>query len=148
MKNQLKKNTVYKIGVSAQIAIIASLVTLEILWGAIAQQDLLRGLYCLFFFAIFAFVMFDLYILNSRNNKLKTTGAFRFSRHPVYVCLFMISLSYWFANTESLIPIIILQVILWTGLVIASLVQEKVILDKYGKSAENYYTKTPRFLFF
>jgi protein-S-isoprenylcysteine O-methyltransferase Ste14 len=148
MKNQLKKSTLYKIGVTAQIAIIGSMITLEVLWGASVQQDLLRGIYCLFFFAIFAIVMFDLYFLNSRNNKLKTTGPFKFSRHPVYVCLFMISLSYWFAESNSLVPIIILQIILWSGLVIASLVQEKVILEKYGKSAQDYYSKTPRFLFF
>lgn len=150
MKKQFKKDypNIYKIGIVAQITIIVSLFTLETFWGASVQKDLLRGLYCLFFFLIFAFIMFDLYILNARNTKLKTNGPFSISRHPVYVCLFMISLSYWFSDTQSIVPIFILQIILWTALVVASLVQEKVILQKYGEIAERYYAKTPRFLFF
>lgn len=137
----------YKVGVIAQIGIIGSLVTLEVLYGASVQKDLARGVYCLFFFLIFAWVMFDLYILNSRNTTLRTTGPFAVSRHPVYVCLFFISLSYWFANTPNLFPVFALQITLWFALVTASLMQEKIILQKYGVAAEEYYKKTPRFLF-
>lgn len=150
MKNQFKREcpSLYAIGIIAQITIIASLFTLEFLWGATVQKDLFRGIYCLFFFIIFAFIMFDLYILNARNTKLRTSGPFTLSRHPVYVCLFMISFSYWFADTQNIIPILILQIILWTALIVASLIQEKVILQKYREAAEEYYKKTPRFLFF
>lgn len=150
MKKQFQKKyfTPYQIGVSAQVVIIVSLFTLETRWGALVEQDLFRGIYCLFFFVIFAFLMFDLYILNARNTTLRTTGFFAFSRHPVYVCLFMISLSYWFSDTQGFVLIFLLQIILWLGLFVASLVQEKILLKKFGEIAEEYFKKTPRFLFF
>ncbi len=143
-----KRLNTYKIGVIAQTIIISTLFSLELFWGASVQQDLFRGLYCLFFLTLFAYIMFDLYLKDSRNTKLRTTGPFAFSRHPVYMCLFMISLSYWFSENDGLMQVIILQSVLWTALVTASLMQEKIILQKYGKAAEEYYRKTPRFIFF
>lgn len=150
MKESSKKVnlSIYRVGVIAQIMIIASLVLLEANWGAAVQQDLPRGIYCLVFFSIFFYVMFDLYVLNKRNTTLKTTGPFALSRHPVYVCLFMISLSYWFSVHENILYIYFLQAILWVSLIVASLVQERVILEKYGQEAEDYYKRTPRFILF
>lgn len=137
-----------KIGLIAQFFIIGSLASLEINWGASVQMNIVRGIYCAFFLVLFLVAMFDLYVLNKRNTTLKTSGFFRFSRHPGYVFLFMLSLSYCFSETNSLIPIVLLQIILWTALLVASLSQEKLMLQKYGNLAEEYYKKTPRFLFF
>lgn len=148
MKNKLSKKTIYIIGILSQIFIIASLITLEVMWGASVQRDLLRGIYCGFFLTIFLIAMFDLYVLNKRNTTLKTDGLFKFSRHPGYVCLFFLSLSYWFADFENFIPVFILQLILWSALISASLIQEIILIEKYDEYAKEYYSKTPRFLFF
>jgi protein-S-isoprenylcysteine O-methyltransferase Ste14 len=144
----MKQAHIYTTGVLAQIAIILSLLFLEIGWGAIVQRDLFRGIYCAFFFVIFAWVMFDLYVLGKRKTTLRTTGPFAVTRHPVYVCLFMISQSYWFADDANLVIIAMLELFLWSGLLIASLAQERLILEKFGVEAKEYYERTPRFIFF
>lgn len=135
-----------RIGPKSQMIIIISMFFLEWEFGFNYHKNIWLAVICLALLFIFFYEMADLYLREKRNG-LKTNGLFKFTRHPVYNILILISLTYWFSMSKNLIGFFILQFGFWFGIVVASFTQEILILDKYKEKAEEYYKKTPRFFF-
>lgn len=78
------------------------------------------------------------------SNKCITRGLYRFSRHPMYVTMFLLLIGLGVASA-SWVPIAfgIISMILWQPL---SLSEEEFCTEKYGDEYRKYLTKTPRWL--
>jgi protein-S-isoprenylcysteine O-methyltransferase Ste14 len=100
--------------------------------------------------ALFAYCLIRLYTLKAKDNRLITTGPFRYTRHPMYTGLMLMDLIFWLPHPVSSQPLFfLLQAAFIFCLLTAAYFQEKETLARFGKAAEDYYAKTPRlFLFY
>ena len=71
-------------------------------------------------------------------------GAYRYSRHPVYVSMLLIFTSVTITCLSWIF--LILLAILLVHLLIVVPAEEKDCLEKYGKNYRNYLEKTPRWI--
>lgn len=74
--------------------------------------------------------------------KCVTKGLYRYSRHPMYVTMFLLLIGVGIASA-SWVPILfaIISMILWVSL---SISEEEFCLEKYGDEYREYMNSTPR----
>jgi protein-S-isoprenylcysteine O-methyltransferase Ste14 len=71
-----------------------------------------------------------------------TRGAYRYSRHPIYVALVLIYLGTGIASASW---VFLLVMIIWVVLLsISAKGEERYCLDKYGNAYREYMNRTPR----
>jgi protein-S-isoprenylcysteine O-methyltransferase Ste14 len=81
-------------------------------------------------------------------DELITDGPFRYTRHPMYTGLALMDLSYFIPLPASSEPeFFILQGTFFACMCTAAWFNEKETLLRFGKQAEAYYARTPRFFF-
>ena len=77
-------------------------------------------------------------------NEAVTRGVYRYSRHPIYVALFLIYLSVGIASASW---VFLLVSFLWALLLSFSVTdEERYCLDKYGVAYHDYLNRTPRWI--
>ena len=73
-----------------------------------------------------------------------TKGLYRYSRHPIYLTIFLRFMGVGIASTSWLFLLfLIVHIILTNFLVIA---EERFLLEKYGNTYREYMNKTPRWI--
>lgn len=102
--------------------------------------------------ALFLWNLIILYIIGYSRTKLITSGLFKYTRHPMYLGLFLMNVIFWQNDFNSmswhrLIIFCLLQVMFLINMVVAGYCQEQETLARFGKSAEDYYARTPRIPF-
>jgi protein-S-isoprenylcysteine O-methyltransferase Ste14 len=75
-----------------------------------------------------------------------TKGAYRVSRHPMYLATFLICLGAGFASGSWIF--IFLTVVMILCFHIEALVEERYCIDKYGDAYRKYMDNTPRWIVF
>lgn len=94
------------------------------------------------------YCLYVLYSKNRRRNGLITTGLFKITRHPMYTAILIQDCIFWCRENFS-INFWISGIVLVVSILFAGYLQEKETLTHFGKSAREYYAKTPRiFLFY
>lgn len=97
---------------------------------------------------LFGVVLATLYpIGRERPNRLITNGVFRYTRHPMYTGLLLMSGAFWFSEAANDALFYALQAVCIISLLIAAWCQEKETLARYGDEAVRYYARTPRLFF-
>lgn len=77
-------------------------------------------------------------------NEPATKGIYRYSRHPMYVSMFLMILGAGIAAASWVVILFaVISMILWVPLAIS---EEKFCLELYGDSYREYITRTPRWL--
>jgi protein-S-isoprenylcysteine O-methyltransferase Ste14 len=78
------------------------------------------------------------------NNKCITKGLYRYSRHPMYLTMFLLLIGLAIASA-SWVPLAfgIISMVLWQPLAIS---EEEFCLQKYGDDYREYLESTPRWL--
>jgi protein-S-isoprenylcysteine O-methyltransferase Ste14 len=82
--------------------------------------------------------------ITTLTNRLITTGAYRCSRHPMYLASFFICLGAGLAALSWLF--IFLSIVLAFCFYQEALIEERYCLNKYGDSYQEYKSKTPRLI--
>ena len=77
-------------------------------------------------------------------NQPVTRGAYRYSRHPIYVALFMIYLSVSIASASWVF--LLFTVLLAVEVSLSVITEERFCLEKYGDAYREYMNKTPRWI--
>jgi protein-S-isoprenylcysteine O-methyltransferase Ste14 len=77
-------------------------------------------------------------------NQPVTTGAYRYSRHPIYVALVMIYLSVSLASASWVFLLFAALLVVEVSLSVID--EERYCLEKYGGAYREYMDKTPRWL--
>jgi protein-S-isoprenylcysteine O-methyltransferase Ste14 len=77
-------------------------------------------------------------------NQPVTRGAYRYSRHPIYVALVIIYLSVSIASTSWVF--LLLTALLLVQVSLSVIEEERYCLEKYGEAYREYMDKTPRWL--
>jgi len=77
-------------------------------------------------------------------NQPVTRGAYRYSRHPIYVALFMIYLSVSIASASWVF--LLFTVLLVVEVSLSVIHEERYCLEKYGDAYHRYMNKTPRWI--
>lgn len=80
-----------------------------------------------------------------RQKELITSGPFRFSRHPIYLGLSLMFIA--FSVTLRSYLIFLNLIIIWK-FYRASIVEEKLLTQYFGKNYLAYKAKVPRFIFY
>lgn len=80
----------------------------------------------------------------ARPDKPFVTGPYRYSRHPIYLALFLIIISVFIMSFSWIFLIIILIIII--HLLLAAPAEERYCLKKYGKEYQEYLDRTPRLI--
>jgi protein-S-isoprenylcysteine O-methyltransferase Ste14 len=80
--------------------------------------------------------------ITTPENQLIQKGAYKFSRHPMYLATFLICLGSGIATASWIF--ILLSVILTVCFHYEALVEERYCLDKYGDSYKEYMNSVPR----
>jgi protein-S-isoprenylcysteine O-methyltransferase Ste14 len=73
-----------------------------------------------------------------------TSGLYRYSRHPMYIGIFIQFLGVAIVSTSLLFLLLVLIAIGFTMLIAVS--EERFCLDKYGEAYREYMNRTPRWL--
>ena len=98
---------------------------------------------------LFGFI-FNLSVLNNIRgaelNKPFTNGPYRFSRHPIYIALFMIIISISIMSLSWVF--LLIAIICGIHLILVAPVEEKYCLEKYGNLYGDYIKRTPRWIGF
>lgn len=77
-------------------------------------------------------------------DQLITKGAYKFSRHPMYVATFSICLGAGIAAVSWLC--IFLSIVMAFCFYQEALIEERFCLNKYGKAYQDYMNRTPRLI--
>jgi protein-S-isoprenylcysteine O-methyltransferase Ste14 len=77
-------------------------------------------------------------------NQPVTRGAYRYSRHPIYVALVIIYLSVSIASTSWVF--LLLTALLLVQVSLSVIEEERYCLEKYGDAYREYMNRTPRWL--
>jgi len=104
-----------------------------------------------FYLGLFAFVIGVILLVTATVNfvtappdELVTTGAYRYSRHPMYLASLLICLG------SGLAALSWLFILLSTAMAICfhreALIEERYCLDKYGNAYQQYRSRTPRWV--
>jgi protein-S-isoprenylcysteine O-methyltransferase Ste14 len=81
---------------------------------------------------------------NAKPDRPFTTGPYRFSRHPIYVGLFLMLISISIMSLSWLF--LLIAIIFAIPLLITAPAEERYCLKTYGKEYENYMERTPRWI--
>jgi protein-S-isoprenylcysteine O-methyltransferase Ste14 len=78
------------------------------------------------------------------NNEPATGGLYRYSRHPLYVTMFIMLLGAGIASTSWIVILFaVISMILWVPLAIS---EEEFCLELYGDSYREYMNQAPRWI--
>jgi protein-S-isoprenylcysteine O-methyltransferase Ste14 len=77
-------------------------------------------------------------------NQPVTTGAYRYSRHPIYVALITIYLSVSLASASWVF--LLFTALLVVEVSLSVIEEERFCLEKYGEAYREYMARTPRWL--
>ena len=73
-----------------------------------------------------------------------TKGIYRYSRHPMYISMFLMLLGVGIASASWVIMLFaVISMILWVPLAIS---EEQFCLEQYGDSYRQYMNRTPRWI--
>jgi len=87
-------------------------------------------------------------LLNREDRTLITTDLFALTRHPMYHGMFLADLALFFQGPDfHSVMWWLSSVVFWVLLCTAGWFQEKETLARWGAEAEQYYARTPRFIF-
>ena len=76
--------------------------------------------------------------------KAATRGIYRYSRHPMYISMFLMLLGAGIASASWLVILFaVISMILWVPLAIS---EEQFCLEMYGDAYREYMDRTPRWL--
>ncbi|MGB2964763.1 MAG: PEMT/PEM2 methyltransferase family protein [Anaerolineales bacterium] len=119
-------------------------------WGNYIISKLMRfiGSFCWFcgnFFSIWAVFSLGLHLTMGNEGKLIIKGPYRISRNPQYIG-FMLSLIGWAVMTNSLVTFIV-SMGACLPLLLAPIIEEPWLLNRFEKDYEVYMRKVPRYLF-
>jgi len=73
-----------------------------------------------------------------------TGGAYRYSRHPIYLSIFLIYLSVSIASASWVFLLLTVLLAVEVGLSVAD--EESYCLEKYGNTYREYMNRTPRWI--
>ena len=77
-------------------------------------------------------------------NEPATKGAYRYSRHPMYISMFLMFLGTGVASASWIVILFaVISMILWVPLAIS---EEEFCLELYGDSYREYINRTPRWV--
>lgn len=98
---------------------------------------------------IFLFgLIIDLSVMNTlRKAKLDKpfiNGPYKYSRHPIYLALFLIIISVLLMSLSWIFLLIMIIIII--HLLLAAPAEEQYCLKKYGEEYQNYLKRTPRWI--
>ena len=95
--------------------------------------------------AIFTMKLDNLNILPSltKNHELRTSGIYRFIRHPMYSSVLLLSFALMLSNANTIAQIVML--ILFIDLILKSNLEEQLLLDRFN-NYHSYQKTTGRFL--
>jgi len=97
---------------------------------------------CLFGEVVFTIAVLE--FLKTPIDKPLTRGIYRFSRHPMYVAIYLIFIGVGVASASWLfLAYSIFYIVLQSILVVP---EEQFCLDKYGDAYREYMNKTPKYL--
>ena len=82
----------------------------------------------------------------SKINKPFTKGPYKYSRHPIYITVLLITISVSIMSLSWIFLLVLL--ILAYHLLLAVPAEEAYCLKKYGKDYQDYMARTPRWLGF
>ena len=82
--------------------------------------------------------------ISANSDRVITKGAYRFSRHPIYLAIILICLGAGIASLSFLF--IFLTIILAFCLHKEALVEERYCLGKYGRAYQEYLNDVPRWI--
>jgi protein-S-isoprenylcysteine O-methyltransferase Ste14 len=77
-------------------------------------------------------------------DKPVTTGLYRYSRHPVYIGVFIQYIGIGLASASGLFLLLIIASIILSILVVPA--EERFCLEKYGDTYRKYMERTPRWI--
>jgi protein-S-isoprenylcysteine O-methyltransferase Ste14 len=77
-------------------------------------------------------------------NQPATRGAYRYSRHPIYVALIMIYLSVSLASASWVF--LLLAALFVVEVSLSVIEEERFCLEKYGNAYREYMNRTPRYI--
>jgi protein-S-isoprenylcysteine O-methyltransferase Ste14 len=77
-------------------------------------------------------------------DQLMTKGAYRFSRHPMYVATFFLCLGSGIASASWLF--LLLSVIMAFCLYQEALIEERFCWNRYGRAYQEYMSRSPRWI--
>jgi protein-S-isoprenylcysteine O-methyltransferase Ste14 len=78
-----------------------------------------------------------------RQTKLITDGPFSYTRNPIYVCMILLFIGFSIALRSF--SILLVPLVVYT-IYKTILIEEKLLLKKFGKEYETYMAKVPRFI--
>src|SRR3989344_4050686 len=81
--------------------------------------------------AMFGWCLYCLYIKRHRLTGLITTGVFKYTRHPMYTCLFLMDLRFWWIGEYNLL-FAASAVALYASIIIATYLQENETVARFG----------------
>ena len=96
---------------------------------------------------LFGFIFNLSVLITIRGAKLDkpfTNGPYKYSRHPIYVALFLIIISISIMSLSWVF--LLIAIICGIHLIIVAPVEEKYCLKKYGKVYQEYIERTPRWM--
>ncbi|MFC2019266.1 methyltransferase family protein [Chloroflexota bacterium] len=73
-----------------------------------------------------------------------TNGLYRYSRHPMYLAMFLIYISTSLASASWLF--LLLSIITFFLIRVEAILEERYCLDKYGAAYRQYMNRTPRWI--
>jgi len=82
----------------------------------------------------------------SELDKPFTKGPYKYSRHPIYIALLLITTSITIMSLSWIFSLVV--IILIIHLILSVPAEEKYCLKKYGKEYQDYMNKTPRWIGF
>jgi protein-S-isoprenylcysteine O-methyltransferase Ste14 len=87
------------------------------------------------------------YLKNKNNTnkslKLNTNGLNQFIRHPLYLATICLLIGYWFIKPQASTTIFVSISLLY--IYVGTLLEEKKLVQQFGKQYTNYQLKTPMF---
>ena len=95
--------------------------------------------------ALFTMKLDNLNVLPSltKNHELRTSGIYRFIRHPMYTSVLLLSFALMLSNANTTAQIV--MIILLIDLILKSNLEEKLLLDRFD-NYHSYQKTTGRFL--
>lgn len=137
-------------GIIPQMTMLACFAATSILYGRSTEGWVPVRVIDAIGAAVFLYCLFVLYLKPQEEDDrhLITTGPFKYTRHPMYTGIFLMSLEYWLPRPASSdTTFYLLQAMFMVTLVVAGWFQEQETLARYGEDAEIYYRRTPRIFF-
>lgn len=98
-------------------------------------------------FVLMGITLVRIYTFNRKSRQLITSDVFALTRHPMYHGMFIADAAAFLTTDLTNIFFWMTWLVFTALLLVAGWHQEKETLARWGGEAEEYYEKTPRFIF-